>query len=366
MDRGRKINGGVPAAGRSGSHAGAGLVPERLDKLSEAVLRLHRDGGHVPVDQFCRWAFQRLQHAVRFDSGMWGHGYANPVLIHDVYVENQPPEMMENYAHFQAQDFFAAGCNTRPRRTINLYDLIERSAFVELPIYRRHAVRFGMEHILCTVEPQPLSGLVGFISIWRARYDDPYDEGDRLAKQFLMPHLIEARRQNIIGHLRRSVEGQAVPAAASAAVCDHQAILHESDAGFASSLQAEWPQWRGPKLPRAMALAMARQPAGRLEGRTHVFEWSPVELRRLVTARPGHPVDQLSRREREVAELLAEGLTHKEIAGRLGLSPNTARTHIALLYRRLGVSNKAQAIQLFNSLPGAGRQGADAKRFRRP
>lgn len=329
-----------------------GLGPERLERLGAAALELHRDGRQVPVDQFCKWAFERLRRVVRFDSGMWGHGHADPVVIHDVYVENQPPEMMENYAHFQDQDFFAAGCNARPRRTVNLYDLIERKAYVELPIYRRHAVRFGMEQIICTVAPEPLSGLLGFISLWRTRYDDPYDEEDRLAKQFLMPHLTEARRQNMIEHLHRAFEGQAAAESPSAAVCDPQAILHECEPGFAGCVQAEWPQWCGPKLPKALARLLVRHPAGRFEGRSHVFEWSPVELRRLVTARPVHVVDQLSRREREVAALLVEGLTHKEIAARLGLSPNTARTHIYLLYRRLGVSNKAQAIQLFTSLPG--------------
>jgi len=42
-------------------------------------------------------------------------------------------------------------------------------------------------------------------------------------------------------------------------------------------------------------------------------------------------------REREVAQLVAEGLTDKEIAGRLGISENTVGVHIAHIAKRLSI-----------------------------
>lgn len=53
----------------------------------------------------------------------------------------------------------------------------------------------------------------------------------------------------------------------------------------------------------------------------------------------------LSEREREVVSLLATGATNREIAARLHLSPHTVKEHTSSLYRKLGVRNRAEAVQ---------------------
>ncbi len=58
----------------------------------------------------------------------------------------------------------------------------------------------------------------------------------------------------------------------------------------------------------------------------------------------------ISAREVEVLELLADGHTNKEIAGRLFVSPNTVKTHLANLYGKLDVSRRTQAIHKARSL----------------
>ncbi|MEM8483919.1 MAG: response regulator transcription factor [Bacteroidota bacterium] len=52
----------------------------------------------------------------------------------------------------------------------------------------------------------------------------------------------------------------------------------------------------------------------------------------------------ISDREYDVLLLLAEGLSNKEIADRLFVSPNTIKTHLAHLYQKLEVSRRQQAI----------------------
>ncbi len=53
--------------------------------------------------------------------------------------------------------------------------------------------------------------------------------------------------------------------------------------------------------------------------------------------------DLLSPREREVLELVAEGLTNREIAARLFISPVTARNHVSSILTKLGLENRTQA-----------------------
>jgi len=57
---------------------------------------------------------------------------------------------------------------------------------------------------------------------------------------------------------------------------------------------------------------------------------------------PAHPA--LSDRQRQIVELLAQGMTTKEICRALGISPNTVKTHVATIFRALGVRNRTQVV----------------------
>ena len=52
----------------------------------------------------------------------------------------------------------------------------------------------------------------------------------------------------------------------------------------------------------------------------------------------------LTSREREVLDLMAEGLLYKEAADRLGLSVDTIRAHLRNIYKKLRVRNRTEAI----------------------
>jgi DNA-binding NarL/FixJ family response regulator len=72
-------------------------------------------------------------------------------------------------------------------------------------------------------------------------------------------------------------------------------------------------------------------------------------VRRLVeTSRhPATSVDPalgtLTAREQEVLHLLAEGLTDREIAEALTVSPRTVETHVSSVLHKLGARNRAEA-----------------------
>jgi DNA-binding NarL/FixJ family response regulator len=67
--------------------------------------------------------------------------------------------------------------------------------------------------------------------------------------------------------------------------------------------------------------------------------------RTVFDATPEPPRSALSPRERQVLGLLATGATNREIAERLHLSPHTIKEHTSGLYRKLGVRNRAEAVQ---------------------
>lgn len=56
------------------------------------------------------------------------------------------------------------------------------------------------------------------------------------------------------------------------------------------------------------------------------------------------PESVLTAREREVLELLAQGLGPIEIGSELSISPKTVATHVEHIYAKLGVHTRAQAV----------------------
>jgi NarL family two-component system response regulator YdfI len=56
--------------------------------------------------------------------------------------------------------------------------------------------------------------------------------------------------------------------------------------------------------------------------------------------------EPLTRREREVLQMLAAGLGNKEIAARLNISDHTAKFHVASILGKLGASTRTEAVSL--------------------
>lgn len=79
--------------------------------------------------------------------------------------------------------------------------------------------------------------------------------------------------------------------------------------------------------------------------------------------------EALSEREADVLVLLGDGLTTRQIATRLGLSPRTVDSHLTKLYRKLGVGTRMQAVSRAARLgllegrdPGSGSRGGSHRR----
>ncbi|HTN52694.1 MAG TPA: helix-turn-helix transcriptional regulator, partial [Anaeromyxobacter sp.] len=67
--------------------------------------------------------------------------------------------------------------------------------------------------------------------------------------------------------------------------------------------------------------------------------------------RPGPPplsplVEPLTPREAEVLSLLAEGLSNRAIAARLGISEHTAKFHVGAVLGKLGAESRSEAVSL--------------------
>ena len=77
----------------------------------------------------------------------------------------------------------------------------------------------------------------------------------------------------------------------------------------------------------------------------------------LLTASPSFTLNEtrlrelgITRRELEILELIAHGLSNREIAERLFVSENTVKTHSSRLFDKLSAKRRTQAVQLGKEL----------------
>lgn len=77
----------------------------------------------------------------------------------------------------------------------------------------------------------------------------------------------------------------------------------------------------------------------------HVLTQSDLEhlqMRENRRAQENFRVQQLNAQELRVFELLAEGMSNKEIAETINLSPNTVRNYVSMILDKLGLSNRTE------------------------
>ena len=139
------------------------------------------------------------------------------------------------------------------------------------------------------------------------------------------------------GHLGRHDEAVAdLEAAARACAANGAAGFHvEARCELAAALA---------RRARAGDAARARAIAADVAEQAAALGMAPwVERARGLAARPGEERgDPLTPREREVAALVADGLTNREIAERLVLSERTAQNHVQHVLTKLGLPNRTQ------------------------
>lgn len=68
----------------------------------------------------------------------------------------------------------------------------------------------------------------------------------------------------------------------------------------------------------------------------------PPGIEQQLEAGDGHPASALTAREYQVMEMLANGMTNREIAEKLGISGKTVDTHRGHVLKKLGIRNNSQ------------------------
>ncbi|MDP1823947.1 MAG: helix-turn-helix transcriptional regulator [Archangium sp.] len=315
-------------------------MPSAVD-LATFLLELHERSNELGYREFQHFALDRLARLIPFDSGLLAIGtiHAGAPTGRDVVLHRQPPEFMTSWDQVRHEDQVALWAFTHPNQTGNF--AVDGPLFEGRAALGEHCRQWGLAHVMVTSMVAQHAGLYWVLSVYGADPKRPFTEAERAAMELVMPHVIAAARRARLGQLRARTamtdsHGQA------AAIVNDEGIILEAEPGFTDLLRGEFKGWEGPLLPKpvqavARTASSTREVLGRLAVRA-----DPSSGVLLLHLRRAVPADQLTAREREIAQAFSQGETHRELGQRLGVSPNTVRRHLFNIYEKLGISSKVE------------------------
>jgi DNA-binding CsgD family transcriptional regulator len=271
------------------------------------------------------WGADALSRAVGFDAAWcgWADMVPDQVDIIGTTMLNLPEDYVAFWREIRSDDLLASDVKAM-QANHRLWAHYDRRGTRQTQGMQALADRYGLRHLSVVTRPvdphRPQLFLSAYRGGARAR---PLSDDELTFLACALDHLQAALDQGKGGQdgaPRLLVDRQGRPVAGSA-----QAL-------------ALWAGWRAQAAPQGFGdwlggrgLQASAAPAPLTDG--HVL----TELRLC----PRRLADDLTTREQEVAALISQGRTHKEIARLLGLSPATVRNHTARIYAKAQVSSRA-------------------------
>jgi DNA-binding CsgD family transcriptional regulator len=314
-----------------------------MPELQQTLLALYRTARETPLPEFCDAALRSVNRVLGFDTAKWGllvTGTPEAVRFNSVHLYADDPRTLQAYAQIAHEDFAALAMVASRGTTLNLNMAALCKAYGRkgLRAYTR-SVRHDNALVSCT---NAASGFFRSVSLYKAGDDNQFSERQRQACEMIFPHLLEAQAINLALGLPALDETPALRRWPMA-VCDAAGCLHHADAEFLELLRRQWARLEAHRLPEALQLALLERGQPFFKGeQVFVAQVSLCAGMHVLKARARHAADALTPRELEVARQVARGLSHKEAAEALGLSPATTRNHIQRIHEKLGVRSNLQ------------------------
>jgi DNA-binding CsgD family transcriptional regulator len=317
------------------------MRPTILSAYSTLLLGIYRQAQELPVQEFQDMVLGDMKALLPFDSSMWGTATMTEtgIDIHSLHLHNTTQAMIEAYQQVKHLDVAAARVAAQPIATM-AFNTRRDFPGPELSAYRDFLHRFGHENTLITSEINPITQFGQWVSLWRADPGQVCTPEETELFACLAPHLMQALAINQRVHLDRFM-GDVAREKWSVALADGHGVLYHADRSFLDLVALEWRSPERDRLPQILVERLVSQES-QVSG-AHVVVRRRVERGLLfLKARQREEVDNLSQREFLVASLLANGLTHKQVAARLGRSPETIRSQSKVVFHKLGINSVAR------------------------
>ena len=317
---------------RAAHTANAGGLPALAQVLEAALTR--------DIDSFEPFALRSLGSVVGFDGAVWGSGVVSPAdggtfAITRASLVDRPTSLLDEYPEVAPHDPVTARFLRRPDEPIaaSAGDYLRSRA--DLGSVGEYLGRHRIAHLMLMGSPREAVDAPARERHWITAYresGDAFAASDLVRLGTWLPFWIQARDLCLARHMERLARTYAVERSAIA-LCDPTGLIHAAEPAFSDMTALRRGDAIG--LPGdGAALESNGQRVG-LRSRA-IGSWVLVQAARESRG------PTLSRRERQVAQEYARGLSHKQIARAWGSAPSTVRTQLQNIYRRLGVHTRTE------------------------
>ena len=307
-----------------------------LQALSALILWVQTASESGSAQTFRKDALARLERQIPFDRAIWADAsIAASLSLRSAELYNIGQDIRGDFEQAASAD---------PRLPQVLSAAGNAHAYSVRPddpdLYRALTAKIGVAHFISIAHFDQALGVASGLVLFGAPKRAPFRGADRGFVEAVFPHLMSAWTHCQVTELERNARcNRALPLFSAAC---QGVMINAAEPEFLSLLQREWPGWVGPHLPGPL-IDPDTGSARALHVGDRIVVHSKVAVdTALVIARERSVVDDLTARERSVAQLCAQGFTYKGISARLRLAPATARNHIAAVHRRLGVTRNSE------------------------
>lgn len=312
-------------------------LPSTRNATDTFIAKLYGGALVAPPARFRTWALEQVSKLIPCDAALWGSGTATDLRFHTTTTIGLPDEFPTRLEETAGINPLLPKIVANLGSPVDMESVLDDQAFHASEIYRKAFAPFRIERILATGHRDDRSGLYSLVSLYRRDSAARFTTVEKALQQRVTLHLFEAASHSFFVHLMRNtdmVEGR------GSALVDKHGMYHEAQPRFHDLLDEEFPE-RGISLPFAVPEAGERTTHGKL----CVSCDKMGELFMLQIWSAG-PLDGLTSREREVVISVAQGLSFKQAARKIGIAPSTVANHLYRIYRKLGVSSRSELATL--------------------
>lgn len=322
-----------------------------MHAFSRSLIDLYDLAGQAHFSEFPDQALRFLRQWITFDGAVLGMGETSVdprsnLLITQAYVQDRDAGILDAYGQVSGADpvtdAFLSGLPAP--MAVDCHALY---AGRDIPALDDFSRSYGLRHLMLFGD-QPTDGHAGR---WMVLYRDDDRAFDGTDAEYL--HAAWFHVSRAIGINRSALldsQDTVLPQRASA-LLNGRSRIEVADRHFLALLRREWPRFEGGNLPQELLDSLGQ--GGFYRGRQIEVALNPQEGFVLCTASAVDPIASLTPGESAVARRFAAGLSHKQIARELGVSPHTVRSQITHLYAKLEVHDKAALAQRIMARAGA-------------
>lgn len=323
------------------------VPPDGLDPVDRVIARLYRWALAVPPGHYRTWALEQIQRVIPHDGALWGSGSRTQLRFHTVTLNGLPADFATTLEATSAINPILPRLLQQYDTPVDMAEVLPDTEFFSSEIYRRAFQPYGIARILSTSHHDARSGLGSLLTLYRKNPEQRFTELEKQRQKRLTFHLFMAASHAYFLHLMKTQAER--PLGAGAAVLDRHGNFHEAQPRFLEMLDERFPN-RGPQqLPFALP-----EPGQTLAFQDLMVRGEALEDLLLVTIWPAGPLDRLTAREREIVYCVAQGLSFKQAARKIGVAPSTVANHLYRVYRKLGVYSRTELASLVHPQPGRG------------